>query len=1196
MATDQPKRFRNIASTMGILILLAGVLGFYYFKYVPERRAEFNRNAFLELGQIKTALQTKSQAYWDAFHTIVTTGKIDLDLLAQFNYQPVEHDKIDSDDEVQNSNFELDIATRRWNMVYRVVDKNSFKLACTLSKNSDTLMSELVSNYKDIFDGYVLIGKVRSVNDTLKSIKKSADTADRLRPKIIYHSDDLSTDYLVNPDSLLKKNEGVSMMNILDVTIAGNSYKLFLYPFEMGKQRLTLTGLISESNYRDATQKIPFTLFSVFIILLLLLIIHLPILRIYVLGPDERIRATDIRLIIGSYFIAAFFGFFLFSKFFLDQQQSIQNRKHLETLANKITTNFYDELGSIKQQLCFFDSTLESLKNSKSQYLGSLSSLPNKEDIDFLDKLFKPRIYPYSTGVFWISDSGRWVARWAFRRSQTNTKMIDVNDRSYYSDFKTGKTFSIPGKIDTFTIQPTLSKLEGEYIISVAKKSVVGAYQGTIDSDNRTIKPFLIGLSSKMYSVSNVIMPPGYEFSMIDGRGNVLFDSRDGRPLLSNILKEVENPDGIQQSAIYRNERYFEHLQIRSKDRALLSRPVGGTPYQLLVYYNRARSDGFEEHLIALSAGLMGIVICMVIFSALVNQWAKTKNRMLESRSQHLEWLHPSANLLKQKYYRHLIIGMLILFAIYLAAWVFMDNRLPGSEFSMLFISLLFPFYITLHYYELRERYYDAHEHRTGINWYFSRPSLALRCLLLFIIVVINSFVPFYKFSRNMALPVLLTQLFWAVAIIRSTLWFRKYIKGDRVEGIPACIKIPDKKETESGKNSIPVSYIWTILTGVALISCIPASGIFWLFFREETGLYQNADQLIIANQIDQRRQIINQYLEDYKFNEADSIDKANISDLKFSHGIYMLSGSSKTDTAGITYSPIHYPSADYIHLHEILIPEDSIAWTEPADFSPDWSWYFGNDRSKPNTGPGLVFSDTRDEINPAPFLLTSDSTAAWNTAGLLLHSFSGNGASFPIFFVVGLGLSLTIAYFLTLSLSKRIFLMELHIVSGKFNTKKNQADTVYERKNVSRDIKLLILKTCRQIREEANKKGESKKSSFVRKIEAIIVRTLGLSNGSSSEKENYNKPIYFPGFPNIKDIYWFEKKLPLSMLESKMPLLLKTMEPVYSELWKSLSPSQKFILFDFAQDGFSNYKAGKDLQSVSKRAFCFSTTCDSVS
>ena len=47
-------------------------------------------------------------------------------------------------------------------MVYNVTDtserptRNGPKLVCTLSKNVDTLVSGLVSTYRDIFDGYLL--------------------------------------------------------------------------------------------------------------------------------------------------------------------------------------------------------------------------------------------------------------------------------------------------------------------------------------------------------------------------------------------------------------------------------------------------------------------------------------------------------------------------------------------------------------------------------------------------------------------------------------------------------------------------------------------------------------------------------------------------------------------------------------------------------------------------------------------------------------------------------------------------------------------------------------------------------------------------------------------------------------------------------------------------------------------------------
>ena len=223
----------------------------------------------------------------------------------------------------------------------------------------------------------------------------------------MYHSPDLNTDFLLNPDSLLKKNETTSLLNICDVTIEGNSVKLFLYPFEIGNQKLTLAGLISDTNYRKANLKIPFNFFTLFTVLLLLLVIHLPILRIYVhLVRIERIRDIDIRLIIGSYFIAGFFGFFLFTKIFLDKEQIVQNKEHLEMLSHQITDSLNKELKNIYLQLNDFDHTLDSLcKNAntalikddiavlkKDTTLLRAMTIPTKDVVAVrkLDSLFKP--------------------------------------------------------------------------------------------------------------------------------------------------------------------------------------------------------------------------------------------------------------------------------------------------------------------------------------------------------------------------------------------------------------------------------------------------------------------------------------------------------------------------------------------------------------------------------------------------------------------------------------------------------------------------------------------------------------------------------------------------------------------------------------------------------------------------------------
>ena len=231
-------------------------------------------------------------------------------------------------------------------------------------------MGSMVATYKDIFDEVLLITDSQS---------------QRQKGEIIYKSGDLSMDYQVNSDSLLKKTDGFSLLNLHDVTIEGNPFKLFIYPFKLGDQRLILAGLISQSNYTQSFTKIPFNFFSFFAVLVLLLVIHLPILKIFLLGKDERIKDGDIRLIIGSYFIAAFFGFFLLSKIFLDKEQNTQNRRHLEILASKIKNNFNQELDTIRRQLRVFDQQLNLLTGSNhADNINGLIKIPASNQIHFL--------------------------------------------------------------------------------------------------------------------------------------------------------------------------------------------------------------------------------------------------------------------------------------------------------------------------------------------------------------------------------------------------------------------------------------------------------------------------------------------------------------------------------------------------------------------------------------------------------------------------------------------------------------------------------------------------------------------------------------------------------------------------------------------------------------------------------------------
>ena len=1044
MNSNVSKRIRELASTFIILILLSIVLCFYYFKFVPERRSEFHRNAFLELSQMESALQSRDAAYRDAIQNILKQTPLDKFSLLKFNFHSATG-AVPKGNEIGPTEFGIDGATTGWQIRYPVFENAEpsvkTRAAFTLSKSVDTLMGSMVSTYKDIFDEILLI---------------TDSQTERQKGEIIYKSGDLSMDYQVNSDSLLKKTDGFSLLNLHDVTIEGNPFKLFLYPFKLGDQRLILAGLISQSNYTQSFAKIPFNFFSFFAVLVLLLVIHLPILKIFLVGKDERIRDGDIRLIIGSYFIAAFFGFFLLSKIFLDKEQNAQNRRHLETLASKIKNGFHQELDTISRQLHFFDQQLNLLSSSKdAQNINGLIDIPSNSQVVFLDSEFKASLYPNLTNVFWINREGSWVARWAYKKNIINSPLINISDRLYYSDFISNEALSIPGVPDSITIQPTLSKLEGEYIVTVVIKSK--AQPGPILKKI----PWLIGLSAEMHSVANTVLPPGYGFSIINEEGDIMFDSKAGRPLLSNLLKETDDPTGIQQTASYRSKRFFDLIMLRSKTMTLLSQPIEGTPYQLLVYYNLFRSDGFEEHLVGLSALLVGTVIAFLIFSAFANQLSKTKGKSLESRSGHFEWLFPSSRPLKQKYYQHLISWMLALLAVFVTIWIVVETAVPGSEFSLIFISLLFPFYIALFYYELRDQYYQA------------PPAILLRGVILISILSINCFTVIGEGKNDLSWSVLIAQLLWAVVIFISVRSFRKYQENN------------PQNDVRSFEMKFLKPYIWAMLTGVILITIIPASAIFWLLYRQETSLDFNSDQLTFARQINERREDINQRLSDYTFNQLEPDVNSFIYDLKFNRGIYNVAGFVRGDDSGTAPENLPIPSPEYTALHRHFFPNDSIvlAWTGPLTNASDHSWYFAKDISGNPFDPELVYLNSRDAINKNPFRLTADSAGAWNTTHLMSHSFSGTGSLFQILFLLISAFGITTAYFLTHSLTRRIFLLDM-------------------------------------------------------KMTTVVKKDPGTD---------------------------------------------------YAAIWKDLSGRQKYLLLNFIEDGFSNYKAENDLQILmDKGLLCF--------
>jgi hypothetical protein len=1132
---------RKMISVLLIVGLLAFLLVLYFLKYVPDQRSDFHRRAFLELSQIEKAVQARNKAFIEVIRNSVDSMPADSignSLLNEKNYFHFEkykdYEKIRQITRrlLQRSvnpkatdtlvfrkvSFRQGSPLGIWTLSYQLSEKDTSAPIAGLNKNVDSLLSPLVSTYKDIFSDYLLI------LDTTTTLPEEPGPSNEYNHKgrVIFNSGHLSVDFLVNMDTLLKKTDGFSLLNIHDVKIEGNPYKLFLYPIQLCNQRVILGGLISQTSYKEGSESVPVDLLTIGSILLLLLLLNLPLLKIYIIGPMERITSLDIRMIIITYFVAAFVIFFLFASFFLSQMQARSSWSGLHELSAKIQDSFYSEIGRMNTQLKTYDTLYANLhlKNtgpdrySFTKPIDSLSPLPNlttaaDRSIDkTVNDTFHPSSYPQLDLVFWIDSSGNWVGRWGFKKTHRRSRRLNVADRQYFKDVMNGDLLSLPGDPDAkFAIQPTLSRVTGEYNINLVTRSNFDSIRkavvrtGAYPSPGSASTPAMLGIAADMYSLQKTILPPGYTFSIVDNAGDIKFDARPGRALLSNIFTEAGDNTDIQQCVRFRYNRYFDKFSLRGREVALLSKPIPNTDYTLLVYYNLFALEEFRFHSLGLSCFCMALILLLIAIIAFMNEWAKKRPSLLDISAVNFDWLRPSP--VKMAYYKHLFLWMSWLFGLFISAWFFIDFVLPDSEPALLLISLSFPFFIAIHYYVIREKYYHllrdpyfAQRKRPLLS--HGKPFLRVPALQFLGLILVINFV--YLFSAGLQTGVLwstlLVQLGFLSLILASSHRLRKLEQSNN-------LKVLIRR------------YVAAILMGVFLITLVPATGIFLLIYKEENNSRIRMELLNMAGKIKDRTHILDKRKQEYDLREKDS---GFLTDSKFKYGIYF------ADRAAISFKgPETYPYTSftgYGALHNFLFPTDSSSLEAMArnDKAGDSSWHF--DISRRTDRLFLSYQNHQAFDKKETIYLSADPHSQYPALKLFIEKLFSIDALPLSLAALALPLMALIAWCLTGSLASHVFLLQL--------LRKYKQHTHRPRTGEPCD---LILEPGEPLR--------------------------------SLPCKQYILTFENPFHPGPR---YNEKEI----LQTQVQL-----EKLYDSLWTKITTEEKYILYDFSLDGFTNYKAG---------------------
>jgi hypothetical protein len=859
---------RRFISILAMLLLLAVFLSLYFFKYVPEQKSDYNRRAFLELKSVIDAFNGRDLAYQQVVRFL--------------NGEP--HSIAIGQD-----------TAYKWDIAYPVDKKTD-----TPRLKIDSLLHLLTDGDRDVFDSYLMILQ----SDTGKPTRRARQTASPQEGEIVFNAGDLSMDYQVDMDTLTKKSDAFGAMNIHDVKIEGNDYKLFLYPFPFHGQRTTMVGLISGSRYTSTYESVPLNLIIWASVLLLLLFVAIPLLKIYIIGSHERITNFDLRMIIGTYFVGGLVLFSLFAWNFLGTVQTANNKLALKNLSDQLEKRFTGEIDTACWQLNYYDS----LYSANHSIHDSLEA--KNYDSSRMDQiaLMQPHRYLEFDDLFWINDTGKWVARWGFKK-YNKLPLIKVDDRQYFKNMKAGDALILrQHKKDIFCLEPTLSKLEGTFVVTIVNRSYADSAKPG--------RPIMLGLSGTMYSVCNTILPPGYGFGIVDRTGKILFNSKMDRSLLSSIYNEFTDQSAIEQYIRYRQERYFPSTNFHGNTVALQVTPMKELPYTVITYYTLDEDQRFQLHLLSLTTFFIGCVIMLLILSAYCNEWSILKPTLLSISPVNFSWLRPVPG--KTGYYSHLLWSMVGLAACYLLAWTYVETFDKKHEFCLLAISILLPFYLAILYFLLREKQKAVDES----IWKRRLPTAALIVPLLAIATIL-----IYLFCSvlhgHAKWLIVLTQILFVVVI------------GYSLHSFSAKAKKTDKK--------ILPSYVPAVVTGVLLSVIVPAMGIFCIFFKEESRTRNKQEKLAMAYSICERKDAISKEKINYSFDIKDTTDNAFLHDLKLSKGVYF----PDRTTTGIPDSSVDsvpaHPPEMYYRLRNFLFPGDTTALTfgNSPEKATDSSWLF---------------------------------------------------------------------------------------------------------------------------------------------------------------------------------------------------------------------------------------------------------------
>lgn len=426
---------------------------------------------------------------------------------------------------------------------------------------------------------------------------------------IIYHSFDsnLKLSHLITESDTLNGLEK-------NVKLIGREYRLFAKNYHSAHLKqlnlksagssYTFYGLVTWEEYASTNLRLDVWLIILLATALLLILIGLPLLKLLFISEVERLFRRDVILAGISVIIGTPILFLVFLSIFqYARQYYYEIPKDLSDLSITIEKRFTEENEQIVKQLY-------QLKPSFNDLLNDDRKVQNSSKYYALDQSVNLTGYSDFMKIARVEASGEVGEQliWGKIEPSSEGEVRTLRDRPYFQDWKKGRRPGIAIEGLDYVMRPVLSLEEGteeaNYLIPFETRN------GKVQSTDVMVAG--VNLSS----VNQPILPTGYQFAVIDKRGEVWFHSLPGRSTLENFFNSTLDESYLR-SLIDGNIQSPLYLDYMGSNQIAYVNPISDSELFVITLYDTELLKLQTSE--SLSIGSLGIfaaflVICFLTF------------------------------------------------------------------------------------------------------------------------------------------------------------------------------------------------------------------------------------------------------------------------------------------------------------------------------------------------------------------------------------------------------------------------------------------------------------------------------------------------------------------------------------------------------------------------------------------------------